>query len=203
MPRLLHVIGSPRGALSRSGLVATAWLDALRVHRPDIAVDTLDPWREELPPLDAAAVAAKMAVTRGGTPDPAQRAAWDAVLAVVERFRAADRYLFTVPMWNGGIPYRVKHYIDLIMQPGLLFTLDRATGYAGLLRNKRATVIYSAGIHAPGLPPAFGADYHATYFDWWLRETGVAEIDTIRLPPTGPGPDLEPVLARAREMAGR
>jgi len=43
---------------------------------------------------------------RQGKPDDAQRAAWQSVLAVVERFRTADRYVFSVPMWNGSIPYR-------------------------------------------------------------------------------------------------
>ncbi len=201
MPRLLYVVGSPRGATSRSNTVASAYVEAFRAKHPAFAIDTLDLWREELPAFDDQKVAAKLAVMRQGKPDDAQRAAWQSVLDVVERFRTADRYVFSVPMWNGSIPYRLKHYIDVIMQPGLLFNLDRATGYSGLLKDKRATVVYSAGIYAPGKPPQFGADFHVTYFDWWLREAGIADIETIRLPPLASAGDATEALARASDEA--
>lgn len=197
MPRLLYVVGSPRDAASRSNTVASAYVEAFGAKHPEFAIDTLDLWREELPAFDDQMVAAKLAVMRQGRPDEAQRAAWRSVLAVVERFRTADRYVFSVPMWNGSIPYRLKHYIDVIMQPGLLFNLDRATGYRGLLKDKRATVVYSAGIYAPGGPPQFGADFQVPYFDWWLREAGIADIETIRLPPLASAGDATEALAKA------
>lgn len=31
-------------------------------------------------------------------------------------------------MWNGGIPYRLKHYVDLIPQRSLLWGLKPETG---------------------------------------------------------------------------
>jgi FMN-dependent NADH-azoreductase len=201
MPRLLYVVGSPRGTTSRSNTVASAYVEAFRARHPGFAIDTLDLWREELPVFDDQKVAAKLAVMRQGKPDEAQRAAWQSVLDVVERFRGAERYVFSVPMWNGSIPYRLKHYIDVIMQPGLLFNLDRAKGYSGLLREKRATVVYSAGIYAPGKPPQFGADFQVSYFDWWLREAGITDIDTIRLPPLASAGDVSEALARASEEA--
>ena len=201
MARLLYVIGSPRGAISRSNTVAAAYVEAFRVKNPGFEIDTLDLWREELPVFDGEKVMAKLAVMRQGKPDDAQRAAWQSILAVVERFRAADRYVFSVPMWNGSIPYRLKHYIDVIMQPGLLFNLDRAKGYSGLLREKRATVVYSAGIYAPGRPPQFGADFQVTYFDWWLHEAGITDIETIRLPPLASAGDASAALARAADEA--
>lgn len=201
MSRLLYVVGSPRGAISRSNTVASAYVEAFGAAHPGFEIDTLDLWREELPTFDGEKVAAKLAVMRQGKPDDAQRAAWQSILAVVERFRAAERYVFSVPMWNGSIPYRLKHYIDVIMQPGLLFNLDRATGYSGLLKEKRATVVYSAGIYAPGRPPQFGADYQVTYFDWWLREAGITDIETIRLPPLASAGDATQALAKASDEA--
>jgi FMN-dependent NADH-azoreductase len=201
MTRLLYVIGSPRGATSRSNTVASAYVEAFRAKNPTVDIDALDLWREELPVFDGEKVMAKLAVMRQGKPDEAQQAAWQSILAVVERFRDADRYVFSVPMWNGSIPYRLKHYIDVIMQPGLLFNLDRAKGYSGLLREKRATVVYSAGIYAPGKPPQFGADFQVTYFDWWLREAGITDIETIRLPPLASAGDASEALARAADEA--
>lgn len=39
-----------------------------------------------------------------------------------DRFAAADAYLFSVPMWNAGVPYALKQWIDIISQPGWLFS---------------------------------------------------------------------------------
>jgi LacI family transcriptional regulator len=38
----------------------------------------------------------------------------------VARFLAADRLLFSVPMWNAGIPYVLKQFIDVVSQPGAI-----------------------------------------------------------------------------------
>ncbi len=80
-----------------------------------------------------------MSILSGKDQDAVQRSAWDQVVAIAQRFISADRYLFAVPMWNSGIPYRLKQYIDLIRQPGLLWGLNPDTGYHGLLTDKHAT----------------------------------------------------------------
>ena len=41
-------------------------------------------------------------------------------------------------MWNFGVPYKLKHYLDVLTMPGTLFGFDPATGYIGLLKDKRA-----------------------------------------------------------------
>ena len=46
-----------------------------------------------------------------------EKTAWDQIVDIANRFIAADRYLLAVPMWNAGIPYPLKHYIDVIHQP--------------------------------------------------------------------------------------
>ena len=35
-------------------------------------------------------------------------------------------------MWNFGIPYKLKQWIDVITQPGLAFRFDPAQGYLPL-----------------------------------------------------------------------
>jgi FMN-dependent NADH-azoreductase len=44
-------------------------------------------------------------------------------------------------MWNFGVPYVLKHYIDVITQPGLTFSFNPATGFSGLVTGRPATVI--------------------------------------------------------------
>jgi len=65
----------------------------------------------------------------GEVPTGEQAAAWRAAHATFDRFNAADRYLFSVPMWNAGVPYILKQFIDVVSQPGLVFSFDPAHGY--------------------------------------------------------------------------
>jgi FMN-dependent NADH-azoreductase len=207
MSKLLYVVGSPRQDASRSGAVAEAFLDTLRRADPELDVSILDLWREPLPEFDGDKAEAKMTVITGGTPEGAIATAWNAVTQVIDRFTSADQYLFTVPMWNGGVPYRLKLYIDILTQPGFLFGFDATTGYSALLQGKQAAVIYTSGVYGPGVAPSFGLDFHSKYFDWWLRFIGLTDVETIRYQPTlvTPDPDraFNEAVAAARVAAGR
>lgn len=207
MSKLFYVVGSPRQDASRSGAVAEAFLDTLRRAEPDLDVTILDLWREPLPEFDGDKAQAKMTVITGGTPEGTIATPWSAVTRIIERFTAADRYLFTVPMWNGGIPYRLKLYIDILTQPGFLFGFDVKQGYSGLLAGKRAAVIYTSGVYGPGVAPSFGLDFHSSYFDWWLEFVGLTKVETIRYQPTlltaDPDRDLAEAIAAARGAAAR
>lgn len=203
MSKLLYIKASPRGAASRSAALADAYLEALQRRLPGLAVDTLDLARERIPDFDGDKVAAKMAVITGQDQDGPQRTAWDEIAAIASRFIAADRYLIAAPMWNGGIPYRLKQYIDVIHQPGLLWGLDPKTGYYGLLTGKKAVLALTSGAFGPSMPsPAFGVDFHSTYLRSWLNQAGVTDIEEIRFQPTLLNPDPE-AGARAAEEAAR
>jgi FMN-dependent NADH-azoreductase len=202
MTKLLFVKASPRGTASRSVAVAERYLDALRAAQPDLEVDAIDLWEENLPQFDGNRANAKLAVITQQAHSETQKTAWDEIVAIAGRFTSADRYLFAVPMWNGGIPYRLKQYIDIIHQPGLTFGLDPQTGYFGLLKNKRATLVYTSGAFSADAPsPAFGVDHHATYMRDWLAQAGVTDIEEIRYQPTLLTTDPEGDFARAKEAA--
>ena len=205
--KLLYIKASPR-ADSNSAAIADAYLAALRERIPHLAVDTLDLIKEKLPEFDGDKVAAKMAVLTGQTHDGRQKTAWDEITEVANRFISADRYLISVPMWNGGIPYRLKQYIDVIHQPGLLWGLDPKTGYFGLLKNKKAVLTLTSGAFGQSMPsPAFGIDHHSTYLRDWLNQAGVTDVETIRFQPTLLTPDpkgsFETAVAEAIFLAGR
>ena len=192
MTKLLYIKASPRGAESKSAAVADAYLEVLRTRDPAIVVDVLDLSIERIPDFDGNKVAAKMAVITGQTHDGRQKTAWDEITAIANRFIEADRYLIAVPMWNLGIPYKLKQYIDVIHQPGLLWGLDPATGYFGLLKNKKAVLALTSGAFGPAMPsPAFGVDHHSTHLKAWLNQSGVTDIEEIRFQPTLVNPDAE------------
>lgn len=202
MSSLLYIKASPRGFASRSIAVADAYLNSLLVVEPRITVDAIELWQEDLPPFDGDRAAAKIAVG-GGEPQTArQRSAWDEIVAIAERFKRADRYLFAIPMWNGGIPYRLKQYIDIVHQPGITFGLDPKEGYIGLLTNKQATLVLTSGAFAPNAPsPAFGVDHQSTYMRAWLNQAGVTRIEEIRYQPTILTADPEGEFENAKRRA--
>ena len=199
--KLLVVKGSPRGTSSKSGEVAAAYITAYKAKNPGAVIDEIDLWQAPLPEFDGDRAAAKMSFFGEGSLEGARKTAWDEIVEITSRFTSADDYLFTVPMWNGGIPYRLKLYIDIMTQPGLLFGFDPAAGYSGLLKNKRATTIYTSGVYAPGVPPAFGNDFHSTYFNDWLGFIGITETTTIRFQPTLLTADPAGGLATAKKEA--
>jgi FMN-dependent NADH-azoreductase len=178
--RLLVLDSSPRRQHSSTRAVTSAIRDGVLHAAPDIEVDEWNLWDDPLPPFGPAEVNAKMAVISGNAPDSD---VWPRLVAAYERFDAADAYVFGVPMWNSGIPWVLKLFIDTVTQPGLLFRFDPASGYDGLLRDKRAVVVYASAVYRPGLAPAFGRDFQSTYFEDWLRFAGIDDIHSLRIPP--------------------
>jgi FMN-dependent NADH-azoreductase len=206
--RLLHISASPRGAASASLRIADTFLETYQQANPSHEIEVWDLWDGSLPEFGPAAAGAKMTVFGGQAPEGAQAEAWAAAAATFARFDAADRLLFSVPMWNAGVPYVLKQLIDVISQPGLVFGVDPHTGYTPLLagRGKQAAVIYTSAVWGPSLGREFGSDFQSTFFDDWLRWTGIDDITEIRHHPTLTG-DVEHELresqAQARAVAAR
>lgn len=206
MSTFLHISASPRGAASESLQIASAFLETYRQTNPDVRIEAWDLWDGSLPEFGPAAAAAKMTIFGGGTPKGEQAAAWRAAHDTFARFATADRLLFSVPMWNAGVPYILKQFIDVISQPGMVFGIDPTTGYTHLLagRGKRATVIYTSAVWGPTLGSEFGRDFQSTYFNDWLAWTGITDISEIRYHPTLSGDAQEArrsAHAAARDVA--
>ena len=103
MPKLLYIEASPRKSRSNSIEVSQVFLSELKNAHPSIEVDKLDLWATELPAFDGYT---GRQVCRPARPTATreQAQAWKRVEAVIERFKSADWYLFSLPMWNFGIP---------------------------------------------------------------------------------------------------
>ncbi len=207
MTKLLHIIASPRGGESQSNTMASAYVEARRAADPGLEIDTIELWRDNLPEFDGDKAAAKMTFFGVGEMDGTRQSAWDHVTRITQRFIDADHYVIAVPMWNGGVPYKLKHYIDIITQPGLLFGFDPDAGYNGLLKNKKASVFYTSGVFAPGVDAKYGSDFHATYLSWWLNMVGISDIESVRFQPSlvtaDPDAELGSAVVQARTLAAR
>jgi hypothetical protein len=64
--------------------------------------------------------------------------------------------------------------------------------------------VYTSAVYWPGAPIEFGTDFHASYFNDWLRFAGVTDVSEIRFQPnlvaTDAAADRKSALARAREL---
>lgn len=184
MTKLLHIVASPRHHESQSSELANTYIQARRTLNPSLEVETIDLWQADLPEFDGDKAAAKMTFFGVGEMDETRQSAWDKVVEITQRFISADHYVISVPMWNGGIPYKLKQYIDIITQPGLLFGFDPNDGYFGLLEHKQATVFYTSGVYATGAELRYGSDFQSTYLSWWLTMIGVTDCEAVRFQPS-------------------
>lgn len=144
MDKLLHIIAAPRGADSRTLEVSRAFTDGLKKKYPSCRIDELNLFQEPLPELTLKMISGKYTLLSGRDLSPEAQKAWEPVESHIRRFLSADAYLISSPMWNFNVPYPLKHYIDIIIQPKYLFRYTE-NGVEGLVKNKKMTVITSRG----------------------------------------------------------
>ena len=200
MSKLLYISSSPRGEASESIALADTFLAEFRTRHPDLEVDRLDLWDGSLPVYGGKGADAKMVAFGGQAPTGELGEAWAQVQGVFDRFNAAGIYLFAVPMWNAGVPWVLKHLIDTITQPGMCFGFDPSSGYQPLVTG-RAVVVYTSGVYQPGAPLSFGADFHSSFFNDWLRFIGITDVAEIRFQPTVLTQDHDGDRAAAHQRA--
>ncbi len=207
MAKLLYIEASPRKDRSASIESARAFLDAYRQSHPADEVDTIDLWNYQLPEFDGETINAKYAILMSKVNTDEQRQAWKPVEDVIARFKAADKYLFSIPMWNFGIPYKLKHYLDILIQPGYTFSYTPMEGYKGLVAGKPAAVIYARGGAYGAETGAQGYDMQIPYMKLVLGFIGITQVHPIVVEPMlmaevqDKARILEAAKARARELA--
>ncbi len=199
--RVLNIVSSPRGAKSASITIADAFLSAYCREHPQAEVDTLNVWTEDLPDFGSEAIEAKYKGVSGATMNEAEAKIWKKIQALAERFRAADRVLVGVPMWNFAYPYKLKQLIDLVSQRNMLFTFD-GRSFGPMLTVTRALVIFTRGqsYDDDGPTPASYFDHQSQYLTFWLNFIGVTDVQTMVVENTWDdnGPEL---LAAGRARA--
>ena len=189
MSTLLHIESSPRKTRSTSLEVAKKFMHAYGVAHPEDILETLDLWSMPIPEFDGHIINAKYRIMHGQSHTLEEVQAWEKVQELFTQFHETDKYLFSVPMWNFGIPYKLKHFIDVITQPGLAFTISPEGGYTGLVTGKPAVVIYSrGGSYAEG-SPAKAMDFQQPYLRAWLHFIGFTDVQEIVVEPTIDDPE--------------
>lgn len=204
MNRLLYIGASPRKERSRSAMVADRFLARLKERYPELSVERLDVFDIDLPAFDQDAVAGRYHLLAGNAVDPEQADAWRDLKKWTDQFLSFDSYLIATPMWNFGIPYRLKQYIDILTQPGLTFRNDSDGNVEGLAKGRRAIIVAASAMPFGSLPEIDGLDFQLAYLKAWLGFIGVTDIGAVRVAGTfGPDDVVAAAMAQAFTDADR
>lgn len=183
MKRLLYIQASPRLEHSPSRQVADSFIEAYKESHPHDNVIPMDLFSINLPGFDGLAVQAKRNIANGKEHSPEELFVWEGVESLINDFKAADKYVIASTMWNFGVPYRLKQYLDIVVQPGYTFSFSRESGCAGLLKGKSALLILARGDEFPADAANDDLDFHERYLEHILRFIGITDIHAVQIDP--------------------
>ena len=207
MSKLLYIQASPRAQRSHSIVVADAFIEVYKRKHSDDKIVTLNVFDASIPNFDGLAVQAKYTILHGKSHSKEEQQIWKNVEEVIEQFTSADKYVLAVPMWNFGIPYRLKQYIDLIVQPGYTFSYSEDKGYEGLVVGKPLLAVYARGGEYATGSQTEAFDLQTRYIELIFGFMGFKGIHSVVVEPTlMGGPDVteakcQEATNKAREMA--
>ena len=206
MKKLLHVVASPRGEKSRTLKVARAFLERFRQRHAEWLVDEINLFEADLPVMAARQVDGKYVLLGNRELYGELREKWAEIEQHITRFKEANAYLISTPMWNFTIPYPLKQYLDILIQPSYLF--HYVNGRAeGLLTGRRMVVISSSG-GAYTAPEALSYDHVESYLRTVFGFVGVKDLCFIKadaldgVPEQRENESVGNAQKRAREVAG-
>jgi len=136
---ILHL----NAAHSYESLVSTAsrqLTDQLRIPFRLKEVDLF----QELDHYDSEYARAKLRMLQGrGTAEDEMK--FEPVLAMAKEINLVDVLLISTPMWNYSVPYVLKQYIDIVIQPGINFKEKRGETPKAVRPGRPLLLITSAG----------------------------------------------------------
>ncbi|MDD2716499.1 MAG: NAD(P)H-dependent oxidoreductase [Candidatus Wallbacteria bacterium] len=202
MKRLLHILATPRGEDSRTLKVSRTFLEACRKKHNELIIDEINVSTEALPDLTYRTIQGKYALLSGKDLDQGQMQNWTKVIDLIERFKSADCYLVSTPMWNFGLPYTLKHFIDVILQPRYTFRYTEK-GPEGLVTGKKMLIVTSRGGDYGPESPLHSMDMLEPYLCQAFNFIGITDITFINAQPMDAlGPEVQKEkIQQAQELA--
>lgn len=205
MKKLLHINAAPRGSESRTLKVSNAFLESFKDSHNGWIVDELNLFTDEIPSLTKRRIDGKYVVMSGKDLSGDVKESWEEIVFHIERFMSADGYLLSSPMWNFSIPYHLKKYIDVIVQPKYMFRYTDK-GVEGLVKGKKMIVCVSRGGDYSA-PDAKIYDQQEPYLRTVFGFVGLTDMTFVIAQPMDAGtPELqgrrlEEAIIKAREIA--
>jgi FMN-dependent NADH-azoreductase len=200
--KLLHIIATPRDQESNTLKISNVCLESLRAKHPDLSVDVIDLFNQDLPAVAGDNIESKYTLTMGRPIDKRHKESWQQIEVLIAHFLSADIYLISAPMWNFGIPYVLKYYIDSIVQPGYLYKYNEQGQPVPLTLGKKMICITSRGGDYSPNSPFHANDFQEPYLRAIFGFVGITDVQFINAQPMDVTPALrEAALAAAFQSA--
>ena len=104
---------------------------------------------------------------------------------LIDELKAADTVVFGLPMYNFGVPFYLKQWVDYICRAGVTFRYGE-NGPEGLTGVQRAVVITASG----GTPIGSEADFASRYIEHLCGFIGIEHVDHINASGSKRTPEL-------------
>lgn len=183
MDKILYLKASPMKDLSFSIAAADAFLEQSLQKNPETSIETIELCETDLPEFDFTTASAKYKIMHGKEQSEQEKQRWDKVVEIIEKFKSADKYVLAVPMWNFSIPYKLKQFLDIIIQPSYTFTVDEQGNYQPLLSDRPVFIAYArGGEYKEDSKKQF--DMQKPYLELALNFMGLKNIESVTIEPT-------------------
>lgn len=147
---------------------------------PAGSVQTVNLAETDIQPLDKAAVEMVIAtVFQGQQPNAEQSALFARMMSVVKQVKSARRLVIAYPMYNFGIPARLKDWLDNLVIPDETFRYGEDGAPQGLMGAHKVLLLQaSGGVFSAG--PMAQMDCASSYLKTLLGGfLGFASVDTV------------------------
>lgn len=190
---IINAHPNPHSSMSATNRMVAHLLAKL----PAGSVQTVNLAETDIQPLDKAAVEMFIAtVFQRQQPNAEQAALFARMMSVVNQVKSARRLVIAYPMYNFGIPARLKDWLDNLVVAGETFRFGEDGAPQGLMGAHKvlllqaSSIVYSAG---PMAQMDFASSYLKSLLGGFL---GFASVDTIRAEGTS-GDNREAAIQRA------
>jgi FMN-dependent NADH-azoreductase len=137
------------------------------------------------------------AVFQRQQPDSGQRALLARSGEVIAKVKSSPRLVIAYPMYNFGIPARLKDWLDNIVMPGQTFQYDESGTPKGLMGAHKALLLQASGsVYSTG--PMAQLEFSVSYLQALLGGfLGFASVEAVRAEGTAQAAGPEAAVQRA------
>ncbi|MBA4495737.1 FMN-dependent NADH-azoreductase [Paenactinomyces guangxiensis] len=204
MATVLYITANPKPEyLSVSLQVGREFLNTYKSVNPQDTIIELDLYKIDIPLLDSDVFKGWQKSVKGFPLNISERRKLNRINELTDQFVFADKYIFVTPLWNFGLPPKMKAYFDAVCIAGKTFKYTDS-GVKGLLINKNAVHIQARGeIYSQGKERTM--EFGDSYIRSILAFMGVTDLESIIAEGTSTVENyswiLHNALLRAKEVA--
>jgi FMN-dependent NADH-azoreductase len=176
MAHILHIDSSARGDRSNSRNLTHNFMTAWQSAHPSDTVTYRDLGHYPVAHFSEVLILALYSPIEQHSPEMTEAIA--ASNQIVNEFLAADRYVFSIPMYNLNVPSTFKAYIDQIVIAGKTFKVSEK-GYEPLVHGKKMLVITSRGADYSAGSPFAAYDFQEPYLRAIFGFIGITDITFV------------------------